>query len=303
MRVVAHLVLITSLTAALAPTLAAQDGAQEPVSNAEQPVFRASVEMVSMAAVVRNRRGRVVRSLSREDFEVLDAGLPTRLVDVRAEVSAPASVALLVDASGSMRIGHSLDAARVVADTVLDNLDGGRDEASLLSFDSRLLELHEFTRDFEPIRMRLEDLDAFGTTSLYDAIAESARTIAPRARHRRAIVVLTDGADTSSTMSAIEVSAIASGIDVPVYVFALASDSTEGPLVDLARWTGGEFFVATNPERAAAAIQQFVDELRHQYVLAFEPSDEQGWRRVEIRTRRRDLTVRARSWYRSGSSE
>jgi Ca-activated chloride channel family protein len=151
--------------------------------------------------------------------------------------------------------------------------------------------------------MRLEDLDAFGTTSLYDAIAESARTVAPRARHRRAILVLTDCADTSSSLGPAEVSAIASGIDVPVYVFALGSDKTEGPLVDLARWTGGEFYVATDARRATLAIQQFIDELRHQYVLAFEPSDVEGWRRVEIRTRRPGLTVRARSWYRAGASE
>ena len=299
MRVVARLLPCALLTVALVRGVQAQDGVQ----SGEQPVFRTSVEMVSMAAVVRNRQGRVVRSLSREDFEVLDAGTPTRLVDVRAEVSAAASVALLVDSSGSMRVGHSLDAARLAADEVLDYLDQGRDEASLLTFDSRLLELQEFTRDFEPIRMRLEDLDAFGTTSLYDAIAASAKTIAPRARHRRAILVLTDCADTSSTMSAAEVSAIASGIDVPVYVFALGSDKTEGPLVDLARWTGGEFYVATDQRRATLAIQQFVDELRHQYVLAFEPAQVEGWRRVQIRTRRPGLTVRARSWYRSGTSE
>ena len=303
MRVAAHLLLFAAITAAATPVLVAQEADQQPAVSADQPVFRSSVEMVSMAAVVRTRQGRIVRSLSREDFEVLDAGMPTRLVDVRAEVSAPASVALLVDSSGSMRVGHSLDAARLVADEVLDYLDQGRDEASLLTFDSRLLELQEFTRDFEPIRIRLEDLDAFGTTSLYDAIAQSARTVAPSARHRRALVVLTDCADTSSTMSPAEVSAIASGIDVPVYVFALASDKTEGPLVDLARWTGGEFFVATNTRRATESIQQFIDELRHQYVLAFEPSETDGWRRVEIRTRRPGLVVRARSWYRSGTSE
>jgi Ca-activated chloride channel family protein len=299
MCVVARLIPCALLTAALVPALAAQEG----ISAADQPIFRTSVEMVSLAAVVRNRQGRVVRSLSREDFEVLDSGTPTRLVDVRTEVAAPASVALLVDSSGSMRVGHSLDAARLAADQVLDYLDQGRDEASLLTFDSRLLQLQDFTNDFEPIRMRLEDLDAFGTTSLYDAIAESARTVAPRARHRRAILVLTDCADTSSSLGPAEVSAIASGIDVPVYVFALGSDKTEGPLVDLARWTGGEFYVATDARRATLAIKQFVDELRHQYVLAFEPSDVEGWRRVEIRTRRPGLTVRARSWYRAGASE
>jgi Ca-activated chloride channel family protein len=299
----ARLLLSLLVTAALDPAIAAQQQGQEPILAANRPVFRASVEMVSLAAVVRNRRGRVVRSLSREDFEVLDSGVPTRLVDVQTEVSAAASVALLVDSSGSMRVGDSLDAARLVADEVLDYLDPGRDEASLLTFDSRLLELHEFTRDFTPIRMRLEDLDAFGTTSLYDAIAQSARTVAPHARYRRAILVLTDCADTSSTLSPAEVSAIASGIDVPVYVFALGSDKADGPLVDLARWTGGEFYVASDPRLATLAIQRFVDELRHQYVLAFEPSHVEGWRRIEIRTRRPGLTVRARSWYRSGASE
>jgi Ca-activated chloride channel family protein len=299
MRVAARLLVTTVITAALVPAAVAQP-ANDQLTPLDQPLFRSSVEMVSMAAVVRNRDGRVVRSLSREDFEVLDAGRPTRLVDVRAEMSAPASVALLVDSSGSMSVGYNLDAARGLADQVLTHLDGGRDEASLLTFDSRLLELQPFTRDFEPIRMRLEDLDAFGTTSLYDAIAESAPGVARRARHRRAIVVLTDCADTSSSMSPMEVSALASGIDVPVYVFAVGSNSTEGPLVDLARWTGGAFFVATNERLASVAIAQFIDELRHQYVLAFEPSDEHGWRHVEIRTRRKGLTVRSRSWYRAG---
>jgi Ca-activated chloride channel family protein len=302
MRVTAGPLLFTLITAALGAHPVAQEPVQDaPQTGLERPLFRASVEMVSMAAVVRNRKGRVVRSLSREDFEVLDAGTPTKIVDVRAEVAAPASVALLVDSSGSMSVGDSLDAARLVADEVLNSLDGARDEASLLTFDSRLLELQEFTGDFEPIRMRLEDLDAFGTTSLYDAIAQAARGVASHARNRRAILVLTDCADTSSTMSAAAVSAIASNIEVPVYVFALGSERTEGPLVDLARWTGGEFFVATDRRRATLAIQQFVDELRHQYVLAFQPSEVEGWRRVEIRTRRPGLTVRARTWYRTGA--
>jgi hypothetical protein len=117
------------------------------------------------------------------------------------------------------------------------------------------------------------------------------------------VVVFTDGLDTSSLMKPEEVSAIASGIDVPVYVFSLTGESTEGPLADLARWTGGEFYIATDARRATLSIQRLMDELRHQYVLAFEPSDIHGMRRVEIRTRRPGLTVRARSWYQSGPGE
>lgn len=290
------------VTAAVLTMRPSGSPAQEP---AERAVFRSSVEIVSMAAVVRDRRGRVVSSLSREDFEVLDAGRRRAIVDLRSERSAPASVALLVDGSGSMHVGATLDAARLVAADVLDRLDARRDNVALFTFDTRLVELQDFTHDHEAIYAGLQELEAYGATSLYDAIAETARRIAPRAKHRRAIVVLTDGADTSSRLTPVEVSGLASSIDVPVYVFALNDGvvTTENPLADLARWTGGDYFAAGLRALAATAVQQLADELRHQYVLAFEPAGSTGWRRVEIRTRRPGLTVRSRSWYLAGSSE
>lgn len=295
------LVFLTIACAAARPTPRAS--AQE---QPEQPVFRAGVEMVSMSAVVRDKRGRVVSSLSREDFEVLDAGSRRSIVDLRSDTTAPASVALLVDGSGSMTVGSTLDAARAIGSDILDTLNPARDEAALFTFDSRLIELQDFTNDFDPIRIRLEDLEAYGTTSLYDAIAETARRIARFAKHRRAIVVLTDCADTSSRLRPSQVSAIASSIDVPVYVLALNGGEqtpASGPLVDLARWTGGDYLPAHDRAQAAASVRQLAQELRHQYVLAFEPAGANGWRRVEVRTRRPGLTVRTRSWYLAGSSE
>ena len=298
----ASVVLLTTVFAASAPAVPA---AQEPPTRSERPIFRSAVEIVSMAAVVRDKRGRVVPSLSREDFEVLDAGRPRSIVDLRSDASAPASIALLIDGSGSMMVGNTLDAARVVATDMLNVLDPNRDEAALFTFDKSLIELNDFTNDFEPIRTRLEDLESYGTTSLYDAIAGTARRIARFAKHRRAIVVLTDGADTSSILTPAEVSGLASSIDVPVYVLALegANLPSRAPLADLAQWTGGAFLPARSRTQALAAVRQVAQELRHQYVLAFEPAASTGWRRVEVRTRRRDLTVRTRSWYLAGSSE
>jgi Ca-activated chloride channel family protein len=292
------LLLTTIVAAGSAPQ------AQEQVG-AEQPIFRSRVEMVSMAAVVRDKHGRAVSSLSREDFEVIDAGRRRSIVDLRSETSAPASVALLIDGSGSMTVGKTLDAARIVAADMLNVLDPRRDEAALFTFDKNLIELQDFTNDFGPIRIRLEDLESYGTTSLYDAIAGTARRIAKFARHRRAIVVLTDGADTSSVLTPAEVSGLASSIDVPVYVLALdgADLSNRAPLADLARWTGGDFFPAEDRVQALVAVRKIAQELRYQYVLAFEPSSAAGWRRVEVRTRRPGFTVRTRSWYLAGSSE
>src|SRR5204863_4095042 len=107
--------------------------------------------------------------------------------------------------------------------------------------------------------------------------------------------VLTDGIDTRSRMTADQVSTIASSIDIPVYIVAVvamiddprqaATPAPEitGPLPDLARWTGGEMFVASAPAHASLAARQIVEELRHQYVLAFEASgSREGWRPVEV---------------------
>jgi Ca-activated chloride channel family protein len=287
-------VLLTTTAAAawLTPAPAAQ----------ERPVFRASVEMVSMAAVVRDGRGRVVPSLAREDFVVLDSGTRRAIVDLRADMSAPLSVALLIDSSGSMRVGYALEAARSVAADLLNVLDPPRDQAALFTFDRRLLELQDFTSDFDPIRMRLEDLDAYGTTSLYDAIADTARRVSRFAARRRAIVVLTDGTDTSSHLDPGDVSAMASAADVPIYVLALNETVAHGrgPLADLARWSGGMYLAAGHRQLALAAVRQVTEELRHQYVLAFEPASSDGWHRVEIKTRKPGLTVRSRTWYLAG---
>jgi hypothetical protein len=157
-------------------------------------------------------------------------------------------------------------------------------------------------------------VDAWGSTSLYDAIAGTAAIVSKRTDNRRALVVLTDGADTASAYSPEQVSAIASAVDVPVYVFVMATGTRESDKVPLRRRAAvaaGEpgprhrrrLLRRLRPASTAAAINQMVEELRHQYVLAFEASAEQGWRNVQIRTRKKGLSVRTRGWYLAGAAE
>jgi Ca-activated chloride channel family protein len=277
-------------------------------------VFRSSVDLVSMAAVVRDGRGRIVSTLSRDDFEVLDSGKKRPILDLRTESAAPASVALLMDGSGSMKIGAATDVSQRISNAILGSLNPVRDDAALYSFDTRLLSVQEFTHDLKTVSQRLNVVDAWGSTSLYDAIAGSAAIVAKRTSNRRALVVLTDGADTASSYKPEQVSAIASAVDVPVYVFMMTSSTVEGMktnfeaerrslLANLARATGGDFFVVHDYATTTAAINQLIEELRHQYVLAFEASPEHGYRNVEIRTRKKGLFVRTRGWYLSGAAE
>jgi VWFA-related protein len=156
----------------------------------------------------------------------------------------------------------------------------------------------------------------FGATSLHDAVAQTARKVGAREGRRRAVVVLTDGNDNASHLQPQEVSAIASAIDVPVYVFGIVASidnpsadertsttlhsALAGPLADLATWTGGHVFIASTPAQRSLAARQIIDELRHQYLLAFEASGNPGWHPLVIRARDKDLTVRARSGYVAG---
>jgi VWFA-related protein len=277
-------------------------------------VFRSRVDLVSVTAVVRDRHGRVVKSLTRDDFEVLEGGERVPILDLQADGASPASVALLVDGSGSMRLGAALDESRRISATVLSGLVEERDTAALFSFDTRLVTIHDFTNDLNAVRRHLTRLDAWGSTSLYDAIAGAAGVVAERASSRRAVVVFTDGDDTTSTYSPEAVAGIASSIDVPVYVFALgdgaAADEAkreaagkENALAALARATGGEFFAAGSEAQITAAVGRVLDELRHQYVFAFNGSETNGVRPVEIRTRQPKMKVTSRKWYRSGAGE
>ena len=298
------------ITAALMLPSASFLGAQDrPVAT-----FKSGVDLVRLNAVVRDRKGRFVRDLTVRDFEVLDGGVSRKIAEFRAETG-QISVALLFDVSGSMeaRLPDARDAAR----HVLSWLDQQVDEAAVFTFDTRLSEVTPFTPGLKQLPAKLDALTPFGATSLHDAIGETAERLADRPGLRRAVVVFTDGNDNASRRTPEQVSAAASAIDVPVYIFAVVpsidnpltenrSGSGQSPLsgalADLASWTGGHTFVASIPAERSASAKQIVDELRHQYLIAFESSGKPGWHPLVVRARDKDLTVRARNGYIAGQS-
>ena len=317
-------VLTASASAALllgAGPVTAQNAASppaQPPAPEQAPRFKSAVDLVSVNAVVRDRKGRFVQDLSRDDFIVTEGGERRPIVGFNSEANGPVRVAVLFDISGSMRVGTKAVDARQAARHIFSSLRDG-DQAALFAFDTQLDRVTDFTKDFTGLEAKLDKVEQpFGQTSLYDAIAETARAVGAsaggdgRVQQRAAIVVLTDGVDTKSRLTAPEVSAIASSIDVPVYVVAVMSPvddprnadygtgSMSSGLTDLARWTGGDIFIAIAPAHTSIAARQIVSEMRHQYMLAFEASPRPGWRPLEIRARDRDFVVRARSGYTAG---
>jgi VWFA-related protein len=276
------------------------------------PTFRSGVVLVPISAVVRDRRGRIVTTLTAADFEVRDKGENRRILDFRTDETSPITIALLLDVSGSMRIGPKLGFARQVLNHLVGELQDGRDEVGMFTFDAKLHEQQPFTVHPTGLDQVVSSAEPFGTTSLYDAIAATARRLNERPAARRALVVFTDGVDTSSELTPAEVSGLASSIDVPVYIVVTVppidlaqylyrevdrTAQAAGDLRDLALWTGGELLWTTANEDAGMRARQILSELRHQYLIAIESAAQGEWRPLEIKVRDRGLTVRARSGY------
>jgi Ca-activated chloride channel family protein len=303
---------------ALALTLLPITGWAPEAAEKQQATFRSGVDLVTVSATVRDSKGRLVKDLTQKDFEVIDRGERRSISEFRAE-QAPLSLAILFDVSGSMDTADRATAAKFAAHHLLNLLVDGRDEAGLFAFDSRLREVAPFSVDTRALKGALGEVDPFGATSLHDAISAAADRVALRPFPRRAVVVLTDGIDTASTMSPAQVSAKAAAIDVPVYIIAtvLAIDdpgharatpgakkqapASIGTIEDLARWTGGALYYSSTSASAFTAARAVIDELRHLYLIAFAPGAEPGWHPIEIRTSEKDFVVRTRGGYVAGS--
>jgi VWFA-related protein len=279
------------------------------------PTFRSGVDLVRISALVRDRKGRFVSNLTARDFQVLEGGQARPIADFQHDRPA-VSVALLIDISGSME--SRLGSAREAATFLLDRMDRTQDEAAVFTFDTRLEQVEPFSVGLQALPEKLSTIRPFGATSLHDAIAGTARKLTSRGGLRPAVVVFTDGSDNWSGLTPEEASAVASAIDVPVFIVGIVPpidnpgsaqaalsgtrSSEVSALAGLAAATGGRAFNASTSLDRGTAAQQILDELRHQYVIAIESARAPGWHQIVVKTRDKDLVVRARSGYNAGQS-
>jgi Ca-activated chloride channel family protein len=207
-----------------------------------------------------------------------------------------------------MRVADRTESAREVARQMVGWLAPGVDQVSLLGFDHDVARLEPFVPAPGNVLAQLDRIESFGSTSLTDAVAVAADQVSDK-RTRRAVVVLTDGQDTSSKMTPAAVATFAASIDVPVYVLVPQIDveRNAGPgvdpgLIELAHRTGGQVFVVTTPAETSLATRAIASDLHHQYLLAFETDGKAGWHALDVRVKQQKFIVRARTGYDAGSS-
>jgi Ca-activated chloride channel family protein len=303
---------VASVATALA--LLAALGAEEQVPGRSQTgSFRASIDLVSLNVTVSNAARQYVGDLGRDDFVVLENGLPQN-VTFFAKTSVPLALALLLDSSASME--QAMATAQEAAVGFARSL-GRADMATVIDFDTRVETAQAFTSDIRALEGAIRRTTPGGSTAMFNAIyiaLKELSKVAPadedQVLRRRAMIVLSDGDDTSSLVSFDEVLDAASRSDTVIYTIGLGAGQTttlrsgaqEGAFVlrRLAEQTGGRAFFPKEAKDLAGVYADIREELSSQYSLAYESGGvrkDGEWRQISVRVNRPNLNVRTRRGY------
>ena len=288
--------------------------------SAQQRIRQAVIfDMVRLSAVVTDSDGLYVSGLDTADFQVFEDGVEQQIQIFNAPDS-PITFAVLVD--GSVSIASRLPTVRLSVRELLRNL-GPRDAVQMVQFNERVSVLESFSTRRDALEAAIDSFSAAGGTAVLNAVYRGLREIDARAREerdesrRRAVVLLSDGVDSSSLISEDVVLSEARRSRASVYSVGLGQNLsarlTAGArgargaalLEELGRTTGGRVIVPASADELQAAFAQVAEELRHQYGLAYVSDNvrrDGRWRRIELRVRNRpDLSVRHREGYYAGS--
>lgn len=259
--------------------------------------------LVVLNVSVRDGRGLHVSGLRQSAFSVLEDGV-TQPVSFFAAEETPFAAVILLDSSGSM--GSNISLARSAAIRFLDGLRP-EDNVAIYRFDSRVHMVQDFSNSRD-VNERIFEVKADGMTVLYDAIFKAAEELSKRPEKRRAIIVLSDGADTQSGRSATRALKAASAANAVIYSVDMTPSSSTSSgrqasravLKDFAEKTGGTFVEKPGGADLRTAFEAIVKELGVQYTLGYEPLNEKKdgkWRSIELRIARPNLTIRTRDGY------
>jgi VWFA-related protein len=185
--------------------------------------FRTGVELVNVTATVTDGSGRFVSGLTKDDFRVYDEGALQAITHFSAD-RVPVSLGIVLDTSGSMD-GEKMSAARQALDRFLFQLLDQRDEVFLYRFDNAPELVEGWTTDKRRISDSLGRIQPRGGTALYDTVAEAVQMAQQGHNRKKAVVIISDGNDTSSRTDIIFVKQIIRQTEVLVY--AIGIDSAE----------------------------------------------------------------------------
>jgi Ca-activated chloride channel family protein len=272
-------------------------------ASAQQPTFKAGTRLVSVFATVTDAQRRLVPSLTKEDFEILDNERPQPLAFFQNEVQ-PITVVVMLDTSGSMTASIAL--LRAAAEQFLIRLLPA-DKGRVGAFNDKIQISSRFTNNRDELVADVKELDYGNGTRLWDAVSASMDEL-QGLEGRRVVLVFTDGDDTASRTRLGTVIDRARAEDVMVYAIGLESrymvdnrmvrSKPDSGLKKIAEETGGGYFELDKTADLAPTFTRVAQELHSQYVLGFTPTELDGKvHKLTVRVKQPGMTARARRSY------
>jgi Ca-activated chloride channel homolog len=277
---------------------------------AQQPSFKAGIDIVSLNVTVTDATNHYITDLEQPEFLVFEDGIKQNVTFFNRRQQ-PIALSLLLDSSASME--EHLPILQQAATNFVHRLKSN-DIAQVIDFDSRVEIRQTFTGNQAELDAAIAQLTAGGSTSLHNAIyialkeLRKVRAVNEEDVRRQALIVFSDGEDTSSLVSFDEVLDLAKRSETSIYTIALrgadvqAKGFREAEFVmrTLAQETGGRAFSPAKIDDLEGVYKQIADELASQYTLGYtsaNPRRDGAWRRIVVQVSRPNITPRTKKGY------
>ena len=286
-------------------------------------VIRVETDLTNLLFTATDRQGRFITTLREEDIRVLEDGVPQELFTFQHQTDRPLAIAFLIDVSGSQErtLPQEKGAARRFIETIIQSR---KDQAAIIAFTGPTFLEQPLTRDVIGLYRALERVQVAmpaylgsgrpiggiasgpglraqpreGSTAIWDALAVTASEVLAKGedQRRRAIILLSDGVDTSSRLRRSDALDRVLAAEAVIYAIGIGDKRYEGVdrgvLRDVAQRSGGRAFFPQKEEDLRAAFTEIEKELRSQYLIAYSSSNKTrdgGYRQMRIEITNRDL--------------
>ena len=277
--------------------------AQQPAKD-QDDVLRVETDLTNLLFTATDRNNRYVTTLQEADVRILEDGVPQKLFTFQRETDLPLSIAFLIDVSISQE--RTLPDEKAAARTFIENvIRSTKDQAAIIPFEGYAHLEQPLTRDMLALYRAVERIEvAFptylgsaprlsgissgpgtigppteGSTAIWDSVVLTCHRVlsSERERRRRAIILLTDGRDTSSRVSRAEATELSIAAETVIYAIGIGDKKYDGVNKDVLREvserTGGRAFFPKKEDDLRAAFAEIEAELRSQYLVAYSPSN------------------------------
>jgi VWFA-related protein len=300
----------TFWTFVAAPFFSQSDTSPAPPAKVTRPQERlvVDVELINVSFSVLDKKGKLVTDVGQDEFKIYEDNKAQTITNFARETDLPLTVALLIDTSTSIRDKFKFEQDAAV-DFFHSTLRRKKDKALLMSFDSTIDLLQDFTDDPDQLTKAVDRLKPGGGTKMFDAIYLICQEkLKNEAGSRKILVLISDGDDNLSVESLASTLEMVQRAEVTVFAistnssgfFGMSSPKNDKVLKKLAEDTGGRAFFPPKIEDLAQSFHEISQELRSQYSLAYRsanPNKDGSFRSIKIATSRKDVKIKARKGY------